>query len=223
MSNNKQTGRGFGSKGYYIALVLCATAIGISGYLYYRNVTDTPSTQVDTTTPSVLAGVTDREDVPVIATQPSDSGSTQPSTENTTPKVFKTMAPVEGETVAEYAMDCLTYNPTTRDWRVHNGVDIAAEAGTKVCAAADGVVYTVYEDEGLGTTVVIRHDDGYVTMYASLDKETAVRPGDTVKLGQTVGHVGNSALLETAVGDHLHFCVTHNDKSVDPAEFLKLG
>ena len=33
MSNNKQTGRGFGSKGYYIALILCATAIGISGYL----------------------------------------------------------------------------------------------------------------------------------------------------------------------------------------------
>ena len=33
MSNNKQTGRGFAGKGYYIALILCATAIGISGYL----------------------------------------------------------------------------------------------------------------------------------------------------------------------------------------------
>ena len=63
MSNNKQTGRGFGSKGYYIALVLCATAIGISGYLYYRNVNDVTSTQVDTTTPSILAGVTDREEI----------------------------------------------------------------------------------------------------------------------------------------------------------------
>ena len=60
-------------------------------------------------------------------------------------------------------MDCLSYNETTRDWRVHNGVDIAAEEGTPVMAAADGQVYTVYEDETMGTTVVIRHEDGYTT------------------------------------------------------------
>ena len=84
-------------------------------------------------------------------------------------------------------------------------------------------MYTVYEDEGLGTTVVVRHEGGYVTMYASLDKNVDVKAGDTVKLGQTLGYVGNSALLETAVGDHVHFCVTQNDKSVDPAEFLSLG
>ena len=223
MSNNKQTGRGFGSKGYYIALVLCATAIGISGYLYYRNVTDTPSTQVDTTTPSVLAGVTDREDGPVIATQPSDSGATQPSTENTTPKVFKTMAPVEGETVAEYAMDCLSYNQTTRDWRVHNGVDIAAEEGTPVMAAADGTVYTVYDDETMGTTVVIRHEEGYTTKYSCLAQEVMVAAGDTVTMGQQIGCVGTTALLESALEPHVHFSVTCDNEVVDPADFLELG
>ena len=223
MSNNKQTGRGFGSKGYYIALVLCATAIGISGYLYYRNVTDTPSTQVDTTTPSVLAGVTDREDVPVIATQPSDSGTTQPSTENTAPKVFKTMAPVEGETVAEYAMDCLSYNQTTRDWRVHNGVDIAAEEGTPVMAAADGTVYTVYDDETMGTTVVIRHEEGYTTKYSCLAQEVMVAAGDTVTMGQQIGCVGTTALLESALEPHVHFSVTCDNEVVDPADFLELG
>ena len=223
MSNNKQTGRGFGSKGYYIALVLCATAIGISGYLYYRNVTDTPSTQVDTTTPSVLAGVTDREDVPVIATQTSDSGATQPSTENTVPKVFKTMAPVEGETVAEYAMDCLSYNRTTRDWRVHNGVDIAAEEGTPVMAAADGTVYTVYDDETMGTTVVIRHEEGYTTKYSCLAQEVMVAAGDTVTMGQQIGCVGTTALLESALEPHVHFSVTCDNEVVDPADFLELG
>ena len=223
MSNNKQTGRGFGSKGYYIALVLCATAIGISGYLYYRNVTDTPSTQVDTTTPSVLAGVTDREDVPVIATQPSDSGATQPWTENTAPNVFKTMAPVEGETVAEYAMDCLSYNRTTRDWRVHNGVDIAAEEGTPVMAAADGTVYTVYDDETMGTTVVIRHEEGYTTKYSCLAQEVMVAAGDTVTMGQQIGCVGTTALLESALEPHVHFSVTCDNEVVDPADFLELG
>ena len=223
MSNNKQTGRGFAGKGYYIALILCATAIGISGYLYYRNVNDAPSTQVDTTTPTVLAGVTDREDVPVIATEPSDSGSTLPSTENTAPKVFKTVAPVDGETVAEYAMDCLSYNQTTRDWRVHNGVDIAAAEGTPVMAAADGTVYTVYDDETMGTTVVIRHEDGYTTKYSCLAQEVMVAAGDSVTMGQQIGCVGTTALLESALDPHVHFSVTCDNEVVDPAEFLELG
>ena len=223
MSNNKQTGRGFGSKGYYIALILCATAIGISGYLYYRNVNDVTSTQVDTTTPSILAGVTDREDVPAIATQPSGSDTTLPSSENTTPKVFKTVAPVEGETVAEYAMDCLSYNQTTRDWRVHNGVDIAAAEGTPVMAAADGTVYTVYDDETMGTTVVIRHEDGYTTKYSCLAQEVMVAAGDTVTMGQQIGCVGTTALLESALDPHVHFSVTCDNEVVDPAEFLELG
>ena len=223
MSNNKQTGRGFAGKGYYIALILCATAIGISGYLYYRNVNDIPSTQVDTTTPTVLAGVTDREDVPVIATEPSDSGSPLPSTENTAPKVFKTVAPVDGETVAEYAMDCLSYNQTTRDWRVHNGVDIAAAEGTSVLAAADGTVYTVYDDETMGTTVVIRHEDGYTTKYSCLAQEVMVAAGDIVTMGQQIGCVGTTALLESALDPHVHFSVTCDNEVVDPAEFLELG
>ena len=223
MSNNKQTGRGFGSKGYYIALILCATAIGISGYLYYRNANNIPSTQVDTTTPTILAGITDREDIPVIATEPSDNGSTLPSTENTAPKVFKTVAPVDGETVAEYAMDCLSYNQTTRDWRVHNGIDIAAADGTSVLAAADGTVYTVYDDETMGTTVVIRHEDGYTTKYSCLAQEVMVAAGDTVTMGQQIGCVGTTALLESALDPHVHFSVTCDNEVVDPAEFLELG
>ena len=122
--------------------------------------------------------------------------------------------------VAVYAMDSLTYNETTRDWRVHNGIDIAAEAGAEVCAAADGEIYTVYEDEQMGMTVVIRHEGGYVTRYASLDAEVAVQPGDTVTAGQTIGLVGNTALMESAIGDHVHFSVTCNGEAVNPADFL---
>ena len=223
MSNNKQTGRGFGSKGYYIALILCATAIGISGYLYYRNVNNDPSTQVDTTTPTVLAGVTDRDDVPAIATEPSETGATLPTNGNAAPKVFKTLAPVDGETVAEYAMDCLSYNQTTRDWRVHNGVDIAAPEGTPVMAAADGTVYTVYDDETMGTTVVIRHEEGYTTKYACLAQEVMVAAGDPVTMGQQIGCVGTTALLESALDPHVHFSVTCDNEVVDPAEFLNMG
>jgi murein DD-endopeptidase MepM/ murein hydrolase activator NlpD len=123
----------------------------------------------------------------------------------------------------DYAMDCLSYNPTTRDWRVHDGLDIAAEAGTTVCAAAAGTVYTTYTDEAMGTTVVIRHDGGYVTTYSSLSNELTVAPGDEVSLGQAIGTVANTALLESAIGDHLHFSVSCDGKSVDPEQFLGLN
>ena len=219
--SNKNTGRGLSGKGYYIALILCAAAIGISGYLYYQNVDE--DTLGGTNTANLSA--TGENDVAAVATNPQEADSTQ-GTGGTQPQATrpaKTASPVAGETVAAYAMDTLSYNATTRDWRVHNGVDIAAEAGTEVCAAADGTVYTTHEDETMGHTVVIRHDGGYTTVYSSLDAELAVSAGDVVELGDVIGCVGTTALLENAIGDHVHFSVTHNDKPMDPAEFLKLG
>ena len=216
MSNKKNQ---FSAKGYYIALVLCAVAIGVSGYLYYRGA------EAETAQTSVAATQQIQADVPAAATRP---GAVQPMTEGTEPtpaattpkKPMKTGAPLEGEPVAPYSMECLSYNETTRDWRVHAGMDLAAEAGTAVKAAADGEVYTVYEDDEMGMTVVIRHEDGYTTHYASLASDVPVKAGDKVTLGQTIGTVGSTALMESALGDHVCFRVTHNGEIVDPADFL---
>ena len=220
MSNRKFGGSANG-KGYYIALILCAVAIGISGYLYYRNTNDeTQLSGQDATVSATVSG--EEQDVQAVATQPQAPASTSPAGTTTpgTQKSMKTASPVEGETIAVFAMDALSYNQTTRDWRVHNGIDIAAEAGTPVCAAADGTVYTVYEDDTMGTTVVIRHDGDYTTQYSSLDAEVLVEPGDTVTLGQEIGCVGQSALLESSIGTHVHFSVSCDGEAVDPAEFL---
>ena len=223
MSNNKNGGI-FG-KGYYIALILCATAIGISGYMYYRNANKTEN-QVQAAVSEDVA-VQQEVDAPVIVIQPPQEdaveaiatapAAAQPDT------ALKTAMPVAGQTVAGYAMDCLSYNATTRDWRVHNGVDIAAEAGTEVCAAADGTVYTTFEDDSMGMTVVIRHNGGYTTCYSSLGPELKVSAGDSVKLGQAIGCVGSTALTESAMGDHVHFSVTYRDEAMDPADFLSVG
>ena len=227
MSNNKNGGT-FG-KGYYIALILCATAIGISGYMYYRNANKTVNQPQEAVSDAVVATEA-QEDVAVVVIQPQqEQGKEDDKTKATEPAqtrprtTLKTGAPVAGQTVSGYAMDCLSYNQTTRDWRVHNGVDIAAEEGTAVCAAADGTVYTTYQDDSMGMTVVIRHDGGYTTSYSSLAEELSVKAGDSVKLGQTIGCVGSTALVETAIGPHVHFSVTYRDSQVDPAEFLSLG
>jgi len=221
MSDNKKSGRGMFGKGYYIALVLCAAAIGISGYLYYRNANETqPVLQEPEIQPTLSVAVVE-DDYPAGVLLP---GKTDPTQETEKQKgALKTMLPVSGQTVAEYAMETLSYNETTRDWRVHNGVDIAAEEGTQVVAAAAGEVYTIYDDDVMGTTVVIRHQDGYTTTYSSLSQDVAVKVGDRVELGQAIGTVGSTALIESAVGSHVHFAVLHNDEPMDPAEFLVLG
>ena len=220
MSDNKHSHRSVLGKGYYIALILCAAAIGITSYVINRN------TQPDNLEQEVLEASAPLDaDVAAIATQPTvpaptaDSGETQAPQ----PRTLTTASPVAGQEVFGYAMEALSYNQTTRDWRTHNGVDIAAEAGTEVMAAADGEVYTTYEDESLGHTVVIRHEGGYTTHYSSLDADIRVSAGDVVKLGDVIGTVGSTALVETVLGPHVHFSVTYQDAPVDPAEFLALG
>lgn len=217
MSNNNNFGKfkqffsdKLAGKGYYIALILCAVAIGISGYLYYRNTQDPSLEQPNPT---------------VDALNPNGSTTVQPTEKPTAPtkKPWKTGKPVNGNIIMDYAMDCLCYNPTTRDWRTHDGIDFAADAGTSVTAAADGTVYTIYTDATMGTTIVIRHQDGYVTTYASLREDVAVSVGQEVTLGQTIGYVGNSALVETTLGDHVHFSVNCNSVSVDPEDFFAMN
>ena len=223
MSDNKKTGFGRYGKGYYIALVLCAAAIGITSYVYYRNTEDALRD------PEVLEASANREDlggdIPVLATVPKQTKPLNPGTEATAPArtTLQTTFPVEGQEVFGYSMEVLSYNRTTRDWRTHDGVDIAAEAGTEVVAAADGEVYATFEDETLGCTVVIRHEGGYTTCYSSLSQDLRVKAGDKVAMGDVLGTVGTTALVETVLGPHVHFSVTYQDAPMDPAEFFSLG
>ena len=212
--NKKFSGK-FSAKGYYIALILCAAAIGISGYLYYRNITQENPQLQDPTIDMDVLNPSEDANIPVVG----PNGDNDPNVPDA-PSILQTCLPVQGQTITEYAMQCLSYNPTTRDWRTHDGIDLAAEAGTGVKAAAAGTVYSVFQDDTHGTTVVIRHENGFVTEYASLSTDVMVSAGDTVKMGQTIGYVGNTALLENALGDHLHFAVSQNGKSIDPMDFL---
>ena len=228
MSDNKRNGS-FAGKGYYIALILCAAAIGITSYVYYRNEPQVQEAALQETYEDVLVGASQTEDVPVLATQaepeqkPMTQATQSPATAERQERVLKTMSPVAGEAISSYSMEALSYNQTTRDWRTHDGIDLAAETGAPVYAAADGEVYTVYEDDALGTTVVIRHMDGYTTSYSSLSPEVEVAAGDQVTMGQTIGYAGDSAIVESELGSHVHFSVTCYDETMNPEAFLALG
>ena len=103
---------------------------------------------------------------------------------------------------------------------MHSGIDIAAEAGEQVHAAASGVVFAVYDDPSMGKTVVLRHTGDYRTYYANLADEVAVKVGDKVTSGEVLGTVGKSAMVEIAQQPHLHFAVYCGSDAVDPVELL---
>lgn len=199
-------------------LALLAAGMGITGLLYARNAGRVQEVSYQEEILETVAAAKPKATAPAETTQP-----TAPSTEAPKPRTIRTSAPVEGRTIGEYAMECLSYNETTRDWRTHNGIDLAAEEGTPVMAAAEGTVWQVFEDDIMGYTVAIRHEGGYTTQYSNLSDALCVKPGDMVSLGQTIGYVGTSALIETAMGSHVHFSVSYHDSPMAPEDFLALG
>lgn len=222
MKQNAPKGfRGFlREKGYYIVLLLCAAAVGTSGYFL---LTKSPASPAETaviaavSTPSVPASTAPTE--PFIPTSSATEETSSPSTQ--APRL-ETAPPVDGEELTAFSADRLAYNVTTRDWRTHEGIDIAVPLNEAVCAAADGTVYTIYSDKSLGMTVVVQHSGGYTTHYSNLNEEVDVVVGQNVSAGDVLGTVGQTATIETATASHLHFAVYKNNVPVDPAEFFAL-
>jgi murein DD-endopeptidase MepM/ murein hydrolase activator NlpD len=99
----------------------------------------------------------------------------------------------------------------------HTGIDIAAQLGTPVTAAADGVVVAVANTQvGYGNYVIVAHGGGIMTLYGHL-LEGDVRVGDHVARGQRVGLEGTSGM---STGPHLHFELRVNEQVTDPMPYL---
>lgn len=103
--------------------------------------------------------------------------------------------------------------------RRHEGIDIFAPRGTVLLAAADGVVTGESENRLGGKVIFLRpNNKNYALYYAHLDQQL-VRPGQTVKTGDTIGIVGNTGNAITTA-PHLHFGIYTNLGAVDPLPFI---
>ena len=216
-NNKKRNG-----KGYYIALIACLAAVGISGYVFVQTARESAVETSLEAAPSVTeyqqgAGETS----PTPSAQAGQESMTQDPMEDAYEETGNLVAwPVEGNVTATFSRDTLSYSQTMADWRTHEGLDIAANMGDLVSATQDGTVTAVYEDDFLGTVVVVSHSGDLATLYGNLMEATAVAVGDTVSCGQPLGQVGNTALLETAEPAHLHFEVFSQGEPVDPMNYL---
>ncbi len=110
------------------------------------------------------------------------------------------------------------YGWRTNPWpEFHKGVDLAADYGDQVRAAAAGTVVSAgWDPGGFGIKVDIDHGNGYHTWYAHLSR-TAVEPGQRVTKGQPIAFVGTTG---ESTGPHLHYQVMYDGQPIDPAPYL---
>ena len=98
----------------------------------------------------------------------------------------------------------------------HNGHDWAVNTGTKVRAAAEGVVELAYFSESYGYNILINHNNGVKTRYAHLS-EVKVSKGEKVEQSQVIALSGSTGF---STGPHLHFEVVKDGKRVNPIEYV---
>ena len=104
-----------------------------------------------------------------------------------------------------------------RGRRTHTGVDIAAPSYHEVVAAADGeVIYAARSRKGLGNAVVLKHDNGYTTVYGH-GVVILVKEGDTVRRGEPILGVGSTG---HSTGNHLHFEIRKDGIPINPLSLM---
>lgn len=105
-------------------------------------------------------------------------------------------------------------------WRgFHTGVDISGSYGTPIRVTAPGVVTYAGWRSGYGKTVMVRHGQGFSTLYAHLSNFN-VRIGQEVGRRQIIGYIGNTGY---STGPHLHYEVRRSNVPINPVAFLNLN
>jgi murein DD-endopeptidase MepM/ murein hydrolase activator NlpD len=107
-------------------------------------------------------------------------------------------------------------NPVTGNVRLHQGIDLAAPAGTDVYSAGDGVVTEIGNDAIYGNYIIIKHNNNWASLYGHLQRVgTTLRTN--VKSGTIIGWVGSTG---QSTGPHLHFELRQNGRAQDPNKLL---
>lgn len=114
----------------------------------------------------------------------------------------------------------LRIHPIHRVLDHHSGIDLANERGTLVQATAPGIVEKVrYAPLSYGWYVIVRHRLGFSSLYAHLNEQPLVKPGQKINKNQIIGYMGTTGI---STGVHLHYEVRISNKPVDPWDYISV-
>ena len=188
------------------ALLVCAAAVGLSVTACMMQPQVEEATP-ETAQPATTEAATETPDTPETAVTFTANTAGLPNLDDpeNSPRF---LCPVDYEYVTVYMNEG------------HRGDDLAADIGTPVYAAQDGLVTYAAYHQSYGNCVVLDHGAGpdgnrWTTLYAHMDDYT-VEAGQTVKAGDLIGHVGTTGY---STGPHLHFEITLNGIVTQPRYF----
>ncbi len=231
--NNTNSKKG----GIYIAVCCFAVLAAAIGYVGRSNVNSSPTKPENTETPEIalndtaksqnLAKTDNDIEITVKDYEPMSTEKDEVIKEDETVLASKTaevtenkfLMPVEGTVVCAFSNNELIYNKILSDWRTHNGIDISCEENSAIYASADGIVSDIL-DNSMGKSVVIDHQNGYVSVYSNLSEEIEVKSGDSVSAGTLIGKVSDSNTSDFTDNYHLHFEILYENEYVNPTELL---
>ena len=110
----------------------------------------------------------------------------------------------------------LRSDPFTGTLAMHEGIDFAAETGTKVLASGPGVVVRSGWDASYGQVIEIKHAENFVTRYGHLSKRHVIE-NTRVDGGMVIGDVGSTGRSK---GPHLHYEIFHEGKVLNPRQVM---
>lgn len=217
-----------GGKGAYITLAAAVLAAGGAGAVAYGKAVKTAENGYDFSIAesnlndlfdSDSAAQADDKQSGVVKESDSSSGENSGDSAAET-QTQPNVMPVNGEIINPFSFGELVKSETLGVWKTHDGVDIAAEAGTAVKAMNKGEVTQVSEDPLWGYTVIIDHGSGIMGYYYNLTSAVTVEEGDEVQSGEVIGAVGDTAEIELAESTHLHFGLKQNGEWIDPISYI---
>lgn len=179
----------------------------------------TPTTKVTVTTE-----VTTTEEQETSLAWSGRDNTKEHTTEEVTKAVISNSSyilPLTSEIQKGYSPSVPVYDKTMCDWRVHKGIDFAAEEGAEVKSVGKGRVTKVVSDPSLGYIIEVDHGD-FTARYCGLEQGTTVTVDTEIEKGDTVGSLGKVP-CESEQEAHLHFEIIKNGKSTDPLGAMKLS
>ncbi len=230
-------------KGFYIALAISVVAVGTVAYLTISRLNSSlnsepdPQTQLqngtDWSVPELEDVAKSQPGVLLESSSPGENGADsgqestetmeQSSTEESSPPATNTngayIMPLSGEIMTPYSNGELVKSKTLGEWRTHDGVDIKAAEGTPVKSCFDGTVKNVSNDSKWGIMVEIEYPS-CTAYFCGLADTVKVKKGQEVKLGDVIGEVGNTSLVENADEFHLHLAMKKDNQWIDPMTII---
>ncbi|MDR1774129.1 MAG: M23 family metallopeptidase [Clostridioides sp.] len=204
--------------GFYLSLFLCVCLLAVGGIWYTnRNVDqlakdkDNEIHLIEGEDNKVPTSTNSEEDLE----KAKDSSSTNTNTESK-------LSYLGTSVLRGYSDKEPSYSKTLDQWEIHKAIDISSEVGTDVKSLTAGTVEDVFTSDKYGVSVKIKKDgkDEYI-VYSNLAKDAKVKKGDTVKQGQVIGQIGETAKAECEDGAHLHLEAYKGNELVDPSNLLK--